>query len=205
MRTSVRLPSLVAAIAVVGVVLLAGCAGDRSDEASSGRDPHGPAPRLRGRLPKLETPPHRPMGRLERQLAARLSRQIAREGLTLEFLDCPRWDGVVPGSMACVGYVDGLVSAVQIRLTASRTGGAVGFDARLSDGLIATRAIERALVDHGLTRPDCGSVAAYPAIVGSRVTCRGLRSGSVEYVVATVVDRAGTVRIADYGDADAGG
>jgi hypothetical protein len=200
-RAPVRLMPLVVAMTVVGVVLLSGCTGDRSTEASSSQDTQDPAPRLGGRVPEPRSPPHRPMNRLERPLAALLSRRIAHEGLTLEFLDCPRWDGVVPSSIACRGYIDGLVAAVRVHLTAASAGGAVSFDARLAEGMIATRSLEETLVDHGLDRPECGDVPAYPALVGSRITCRVFRSGRVRYIVATVTDRSGEVRIADYRDA----
>jgi hypothetical protein len=135
------------------------------------------------------------MNSLERPVAERLAQQIASDGLTLEHLDCPRWDRRLPDRMICTGYVDGLVAHVRVDLAASKQGG-VSFGARMTDGVVATRKLERTLLRQGWTGPDCGEVAAYPARLGSRIRCRVTRSGRPRYVVATVDDRAGGVRIA---------
>jgi hypothetical protein len=145
------------------------------------------------------------MDRLERPVARRLSQQVARQGLTLTYLDCPSWDGAVPSAMRCRGYVDGLVADVHLELWAAVHGGAVGFDARLEPGVIATRNLEDILRDQGWTGADCGTAAAYPARVGSTITCRVTRRGESRYVVARVEDRAGAVTITDYHGAAVGG
>jgi hypothetical protein len=138
------------------------------------------------------------MDRLEEPVADRLGRRIARQGLRLDYLDCPRWGGTVPSRMLCNGYVDGLVTKVHVLLTAAVQGRAVSFEARLADGLIATRNLESTLRRQGSSDADCGGVAAYPARVGSRIVCRVVRKGVQRYVVATVRSRSGMVMIADY-------
>jgi hypothetical protein len=142
------------------------------------------------------------MDRLERPVHERLASQIVGQGLTLQYLDCPRWDGEVPSRMTCRGYVDGVVARVSVHLRAAVAGKAVGFDAKLLDGVIATRNLERTLHQQGWQRPDCGSIAAYPARVGSRIVCRVRRQAVEKYVVATVSSTAGAVMIADYGSAE---
>jgi len=138
------------------------------------------------------------MDDLERPVHRRLAAQVAGQGLTLTYLDCPRWDGSVPARMVCKGYVDGLVARVAVHLRAAVNGKAVGFDARLLDGVIATRKLERTLRRQGWSRAECGDVPAYPARVGIRIVCHVHRSGDDRYVVATVSDRSGAVMIADY-------
>jgi len=138
------------------------------------------------------------MDRLEKPMAERLARQVARQGLTLSYLDCPRWDGAVPSRMRCRGYVDGLVADVRVLLRAAVDGRAVSFDAQLADGVIATRNLEGTLRTQGWSAADCGDVAAYPARLGSTIVCRVSRRDDKRYVVATVHSRAGAVVIADY-------
>jgi hypothetical protein len=138
------------------------------------------------------------MDGLERQVADRLAREVAPQGLTLSYLDCPRWTRRVPARITCRAYVDGLVAKVRVHLRAAVDGKAVGFDADLVDGVIATRRLEQTLERRGATDVDCGDVAAYPAELGTRIVCREQRDGSTRYVVATVTSRSGRVMIADY-------
>jgi len=139
------------------------------------------------------------MNDLERPVRDRLAAQIKGQGLTLTYLDCPAWDHKVPTRMVCKGYVDGLVARVSVHLQAAVEGKAVGFDARLLDGVIATRKLERTLRHNGWSRADCGKAPAYPASVGSRIVCHVTRAGDDRCVVATVSDRSGAVMIGDYG------
>jgi hypothetical protein len=191
--------------ALAGVLLLAGCTPGVPD-ASAGRTrspgSQASAPALGGDPSPASTPPRRAMDRLERPVAERLARQVTDEGLTLTYLDCPHWDGTVPAAMTCRGYLDGVVGLVRVDLHAAVRGRAVGFRARLTRGVIATRVLERTLRDQGAERADCGRTVAYPARVGARITCRVTRGGADRYVVATVADRSGAVTIAD--DARAG-
>ena len=69
------------------------------------------------------------MNRLERPVAVRLARQVARQGLTLEYLDCPRWDGVVPSRMSCRGYLDGLRIGAFLRTAVGKDTVRLGNDA----------------------------------------------------------------------------
>lgn len=138
------------------------------------------------------------MDSLEKPVHARLAAQIAGQGLSLDFLACPPWDGTVPRRLTCRGYVDGLLARVGVHLDAAVQGQAVGFDARLLDGVIATRRLAGTLRDQGWKEVDCGQRAAYPAEVGSRIVCHVRRPGDDRYVVATVSDRSGDVMIADY-------
>jgi hypothetical protein len=138
------------------------------------------------------------MNDLERPVRDRLAAQIKGQGLTLTYLDCPAWNHKVPTRMVCKGYVDGLVARVAVHLQAAVEGKAVGFDARLLDGVIATRKLEGTLRHNGWSRADCGKAAAYPASVGSRIVCHVTKAGDDRYVVATVSDRSGAVMIGDY-------
>jgi len=180
-----------------GVVLVAGCSGaDPAAEPARSSPTTGPA--LGGSPTPDAQPPEAEMDRLERQVHERLAAQIAGQGLTLQYLDCPHWDGKVPSRMTCRGFVDGVVARVAVQLRAAVAGKAVGFDAELLDGVIATRNLERTLHEQGWQRPDCGSRAAYPARVGSRIVCGVWRAAVRRYVVATVSSRSGAVMIADY-------
>ena len=62
------------------------------------------------------------MGPLAQPVYDRLAAQVARQGLTLTYLDCPHWDGAVPARMTCWGYVDGLVARVGVHLRGRRRG-----------------------------------------------------------------------------------
>jgi hypothetical protein len=187
---------LVAATAVVAIAVLAGCSDDGAQDGRP-RQTSARAPALGGPVPRQHRPPHRAMNRLERPVAERLARQVAGEDLTLDFLDCPRWNGTVPSTMTCRGYVEGLVTQVRVHLLAA-AGGHIGFDARISTGVVATRRLVDTLNAGGWTAVDCGDVAAYPATVGGRIVCRVHRGGRTRYVVATVRSPAGRVTIADY-------
>jgi hypothetical protein len=138
------------------------------------------------------------MDDLERPVQRRLAEQVRGQGLSLDYLACPRWDGAVPARMTCTGYVDGLVAPVDVRLEAAVRGRAVDFDARLLDGVIATRRLTDLLRSQGWSGADCGEVAAYPARVGSRIVCRVVRGGEPRFVVATVQARSGRVMISGY-------
>ncbi|MEO5710047.1 MAG: hypothetical protein ABIQ59_09505 [Nocardioidaceae bacterium] len=201
MRARLGLAPLLLSLAVTSV-LLSGCdgassgaaAGASSTPATGGLRP----PVLGGDAPREQQPPDRPMDSLEEPVHARLAAQIAGQGLHLDYLDCPRWDGSVPWRLTCRGYLDGLVARVGVRLKAAVEGKAVGFDARLLDGVIATRKLEKTLRGQGWKEADCGQRAAYPAEPGSRIVCHVRRPGDDRYVVATVSDRSGAVMIADY-------
>ncbi len=196
MRSRLALLPLVVT-ATVSAVLLAGCNTQDPAAAPTASTPTR-APALGGRVPQPQSVPTTPMNRLEKPVQQRLAAQVARQGLTLQYLDCPHWDGVVPSRMTCRAYVDGLVAPVAVRLRATIRDKAVDFDAWMLDGLIATRNLEGTLRRQGWTQADCGRAAAYPARVGSRIVCRVVRPGRVKYVVATVSDRQGAVMIADY-------
>jgi hypothetical protein len=137
------------------------------------------------------------MDGVEQAVVDRLAPQVAAQGLRLAHVDCPHWDGAVPGAMTCRGYVDGLVTTVRVLLDAAPRS-TVGFDARLGSGVVATRNLERTLHEHGWADVDCGEVAAYPAHVGDGIVCRVRRGDAEKYVVATVRSRSGAVRIDDY-------
>ena len=138
------------------------------------------------------------MNDLEKQIAGRLAAHVLRQGLVLEHLDCPHWDGAVPSRMTCRGYVDGVVATVRVHLASAVDGKAVNFDARLQGGVIATQNLVDTLQEQGWSDADCGAVPAYPARVGSRIVCRVTRDGADQHVVATVRDRSGAVMIRGY-------
>ena len=186
----------------VAAVLLTGCddapVGSASGTPSSSATGVTSPPVVGGEAPREKRPPSRPMDSLEKPVHARLAAQIAGQGLTLAYLECPHWDEMVPRRMTCRGYVDGLVARVAVHLKAAVEGKAVSFDARLLDGVIATRKLETTLRHQGWKEADCGGRAAYPAEVGSRIVCHVRRPGDDRYVVATVSDPSGAVMIADY-------
>lgn len=175
------------------LLLLGALVGCGNDPAPPSRpEPHLGAPRM--------TPshtPHESMDDLEEPVAEMLGPRLEDDGLSLDYVDCPRWSGAVPAVLRCRGYVDGVVGEVVVRLS-HRAGGRVDFDARLGGGVIAlTRLVDR-LQHKGYHDVDCGPASAYPARVGMRIMCRVRRDGKVDHVVATVVDRHGAVRIDDY-------
>jgi hypothetical protein len=181
-----RPPPLLPLLLLVLLVLPA-CAGWPTDAPA-------PARRLGGPVPERHEPPVRAMNSVERPVANRLARRIAHDGLTLEHLDCPPWHHELPAAMTCTAYVDGLVAHAEVTLTASDQD-TVLFDSRLTDGVVATRLLERTLRRQRWEEPDCGDVAAYPALPASRIRCRAVRSGQSRYVVATVRDRSGGVSL----------
>ncbi|HEU4513871.1 MAG TPA: hypothetical protein VFR87_12260 [Nocardioidaceae bacterium] len=180
-------PSLLPTLATLAA--LSGCGGDGSDRARA-QDLGGPAP----------TPspvPAEPMDRLEEPVAERLAPRLDKEGLTLEYVDCPAWSGDVPDHVRCEGYVDGVVGEVEVRLTRGERG-VVEFDAWLGEGIVATSRLVTRLEHEGWHAVDCGATPAYPARAGLRITCRVHEGGTASYVVATVTDRRGEVQIEEY-------
>jgi hypothetical protein len=198
-RTRLAPLRLLLAVAV-GVLVLAGCSGDPAAAPTRGNPSQKP-PVLGGPTPTPHADPTAEMDGLERPVHERLASQIAGQGLTLTYLDCPRWDKSVPSRMVCRGYVDGLVARVAVHLKAAVEGRAVSFDARLLDGVIATHNLVSTLHEKGWDRVDCGDVPAYPSRVGSRIVCHVQRPSDDRYVVATVSARNGAVMIRDYKDA----
>ncbi|HSJ19398.1 MAG TPA: hypothetical protein VK964_02390 [Nocardioidaceae bacterium] len=180
-----------ASLLLLGV--LAACGDDPGDTA----EPARAQPSLGAPAPSSATPPAEPMDHVEEPVAARLAPSLEEEDLTLEYVDCPRWDGVLPANLACKGYVDGVVGEVDVELAKGRKGH-VEFDAWLDQGVVATARLVRRLEDEGYADVDCGRRPAYPAEPGLRIVCRGHAEGEVEHVVATVVDHDGSVRIEDY-------
>jgi hypothetical protein len=196
---------VLAPVALAVALLVGGCSSgggpsgaDRSASSTgTGIGSGTAAPRLGGDTPTPSTPPGEPMDDLEKPVAGQLSSEVARQGLKLEYLDCPPWDQNVPRTLSCRGYFDGVPAVVRVRLTAG-VGGQVSFSAALQHGLIATRNLVRTLKHQGYDAVDCGDVPAYPAVVGSTLNCRVTKAGRTKYVVATVVNRGGRVTIADY-------
>jgi hypothetical protein len=156
-----------------------------------------PAPRLGGPDSAPATPPARPMDQLESSVAERLDSELHDDGLSLQHVSCPDWDGTVPYHLSCDGYVAGVVGEVEVDLMEG-TGESVEFDAELGDGVVATSRLVVRLRAEGYTDVRCGPVAAYPARPGLRIVCRVREGGRVSHVVATVVDRSGAVRIEDH-------
>ncbi|MDQ3615765.1 MAG: hypothetical protein M3393_03910 [Actinomycetota bacterium] len=173
-------------------LLLAGCAGN-GGTAGTATDP-GPTPG--GPLGATTKPPSHPMNRLEKPIAEELSGQVAGQGLSLDYLDCPRWNGRVPQQMTCRGYLDGVSAGVSVKLTQRTT--RIEFDAKLQDGVLATASLVRRLRSDGYTGIDCGDRPAYPTVVGSELICSVHESGQKKHVVAEVLDRSGAVQIRDY-------
>jgi hypothetical protein len=168
---------------------LSACADDGTGEAR--------VPSLGAAAPAPSEVPAEPMDGLERPVADRLAPRLAEEGLTLEYVDCPAWSGTVPDEVRCTGYVDGVVGEVDVHLTRNHAGG-VEFDAWLGEGIVATSRLVARLEHEGWNAVDCGRTPAYPARAGLRITCRVHEGGTASYVVATVTDRRGEVRIEEY-------
>jgi hypothetical protein len=190
--------TLRALLSLLVAVVLTGCTGSDGGRSAASTSPTAAPSALGGPRPARHPVPRAPMDALERPVAARLATRIAPQGLTVDYLDCPRWDRRVPARMTCKGYVDGLVVPVSLRLRAEVAGAAVGFDAHLAAGVVATRRLVEMLVDREGGRADCGDVPAYPARVGSAIVCRIRHGGGSSYVVATVRSRSGEVSVADY-------
>lgn len=168
---------------------VAGCADD-SDSAPVEE------PSLGAPSPAVSAPPDKPMDDLERPVAERLAPRLEDDGLTLQYVACPRWSGTVPATLTCEGYVDGVVGEVKVEL--SDGGGQVEFDAWLVRGVVATTRLVERLEHEGFAGVDCGPTPAYPARLGLRIVCRVRGEQDVSHVVATVTDRAGHVQIAAY-------
>src|SRR3954452_4384398 len=192
---AVRARPLIVPVLLGLLVLTQACRHDQEPAPAASAEQ---APSLGASAPESKAPPHKPMDGLERQVAERLARQVAPQGLTLGYLDCPHWSARVPVRISCRAYVDGVVAAVRVRLRAAVQGKAVGFDADLANGVIATRRLEQILQRQGARDAYCGKVAAYPAVRGTRIVCRERRDGSTRYVVATVASSSGRVMVADY-------
>jgi len=137
------------------------------------------------------------MNRLETAVTQRLNTRLGDDGLRLQHVDCPHWDGTVPHHLRCEGYVDGVVGEVGVDL-AKGDGGRIEFDAELGDGVVATTRLVDRLGHEGYADVRCGRDAAYPAEPGLRIVCRGRRDGETVHVVATVTDHHGAVKIEDY-------
>lgn len=182
------------AASLTAAVVLAGCTSESPGADAPGRED---APRLGAARPSPSPTPEEPMGDLERSVAERLEPRLAGEGLTLEYVQCPAWDGTVPSSLTCKGYVDGVVAEVVVELS---SGGKdrVEFDAELGEGIVATGRLVARLEEEGYTDVDCGRTPAYAARLGMRLVCRVHDDGEPSYVVATVTDSAGAVKIEDY-------
>lgn len=182
-----RVPHRVGSLALVSV--LAAC----GDQGTTDRRPAAPG----AAAPTPSVTPAVPMDRLERPVAERLAPRLERDGLALDYVDCPPWTGAVPLTMVCDGYVEGVVGEVEVRLSEGEDG-RVEFDASLTEGVVATSRLVRRLEREGWRRVDCGPHRAYPAQLGLRIVCRVHADGTADYVVATVRNRRGEVRIEDY-------
>src|SRR6476620_6175214 len=121
-----RLLPLLLVAAVLGVAGVAGCSRDPAPRGSSSatRSPSAP-PSLGGPATSARAVPAGPMNSVERPVAAQLAGKIRRQGLTLDYLDCPAWDGTVPARMTCSAYLDGVVARVHVHLRAAVEGRAV--------------------------------------------------------------------------------
>ena len=186
---------LVPVVLAATLLLVGGCTGGAAAHRASGPSP---SPRLGADAPAPVSAPSTPMNKLEKPVAARLAAQVADQGLSLSYLDCPHWSGRVPMRIVCRAYLDGVVAEVRVHLRAAVEGKAVGFDAALADGVIATRKLEQTLRRENWTHPDCGARPAYAATVGTKIVCRVQRQGEQRYVVARVTDRDGRVMISGY-------
>lgn len=188
-----RAPRWTGAVLLVGIALT-GSACDSSGATSAATE--SPA-RLGGPPPTPDTPPDEAMDHLEKPIAAHLADRVREAGLTLEYVDCPRWSGSVPAELVCDGYVDGVVGQVDVELSRG-AGGAVEYDAWLQEGVLATARLVGRLEDEGYDEVDCGATPAYPARVGLRLVCEVQDAGQTVYVAATVTDSSGKVEIKDY-------
>lgn len=194
-----QLRTSLACLALFSLVLLGGCTGN-GDAAQSAdtATPSRPSPTLGGQTAlRPKAPPTAPMDDLEKPIAKQLAAEVAAQGLSLSYLDCPTWNKKVPGHLICVGYFNGVKARVQVRLRAV-TNGAVRFEATLQRGVIATGRLVDELRRDGYTHVDCGDTPAYPATVGSKVVCAVSRHGKDSYVVATVTNTSGAVKISGF-------
>ena len=137
------------------------------------------------------------MDAMEKPIADRLALQVAPQGLHVDYLDCPDWNGKVPAHLNCQGWFDGVRGTVRVTLERDK-GGTVAFDAELEDGVIATKKLVRELAAKGYADIDCGQAPAYPTDIGSTITCAVTDKGMRKHVVATITDGHGGVTIADF-------
>lgn len=182
------------ALAGVLLSLLVAACGSGAGEPDAASDV--PSTTLGGPSSAPVSPPPGAMDALERPVAARLSTRLGDEGLTLHHVECPRWHGRVPARLTCEAYVDGVVGEVAVDLSRG-TDGHVEFDARLVAGVVSTARLVDLLDDAGWEDVDCGPVAAYPAVVGTRIVCRVHRGAAASHLVATVTSPRGEVSVAD--------
>jgi hypothetical protein len=176
---------------VLAATALTGCA--------SGEEPaaDGPPRRVGGPTPTPVSQPDEPMDHLEEPIAERLAVRVRQEGMSLEYVDCPRWSGAAPAELVCTAYVDGVVGEVDVSLTRG-TSGAVEYDAWLRRGVLVTSRLVARLEAEGFTSVDCGEVPAYPSRVGLRLVCQVQEAGERSYVIATVTAGDGEVEIRDH-------
>ena len=161
------------------------------------QQPSPPPPRLGGPSQAPSAAPKEPMDRLETAVTQRLNTRLGDDGLRLQHVECPHWDGTVPRRLQCEGYVDGVVGEVGVELTSGEDG-RIEFDAELAAGVVATTRLVDRLDHEGYADVRCGKDAAYPAEPGLRIVCRARRGGETVHVVATVTDHQGAVKIEDY-------
>ena len=171
------------------------------------------APTAPAATPALGGPTSRPvpapttgMDLLELAVAARLRRELAGQGLTLDHLDCPPWRGRENAVVRCTGYLDGLVGTVRVSLSRSPSG-TVEFDARLEDGVVATQNLVRRLEAEGVDRGRLRGPGRLPRRGRGADRVRRARAAAADgagsagpgdatsYVVATVTDESGAVEI----------
>ena len=191
-----RLVGLLCA-ALLAPVLAAGCQGGTGPGASGAASPAPPPPRLGGPSFRPAPAPGTPMDRLERPIAARLADKAAREGLTLGYLACPKWDGGMPRRLRCHGWFDGVKAPVLVHI-GTVAGRSITFDARIGPGVVATHNLVDQLRGRGYSHVDCGRQAAYRSRVGLRIVCSVQAHGRRSYVVAVVRNGSGAVAIHDY-------
>ena len=189
---------------LLGAALLLAVSGCQAGDSDAGeRQPSpsptvsSPAPTPGGDLPAAATPPAHPMDDLEQAVAARLDRQVAREGLHLQYVACPAWHGKAPQRLTCQGYLDGVITTIHLRLS-RLVGGAISFRARMARGLVSTAMLEAQLRKDGFAQVNCGDAPAYPSVVGSRVVCAVTKQGRKQFVVAQVTSPSGSVMIRGY-------
>lgn len=180
-------------LALSPALALSACTGGSAGPARPDTAPSA-TPQLGGPGLTPAAVPSTPMDRVEKPVAARLRRKAAAEGLTLDYLACPHWDGGMPRHLTCTGWFDGVRASVDVHLT-HLPAGSVGFAARIGNGLVATSRLEGRLRGHGYRDADCGNRPAYPSRPGLTIRCAVMRGGTRSYVVATVTDHSGDVTI----------
>lgn len=199
MRTSVGGTARSGAWAVVAAgigVLLAACGGTDPGPRPADAAPTDPPTVGANRPAATATPPAGRMDRWERHIAARLDRRLRDDGLRLDHLSCPRWRAHASATVTCDAYLHGVRAEVVVVVRPDGDG--MDYDARIVGGVVATRALERQVLDAGYRRVDCGEVAAYPADVGLEVLCSCRdATGGPALVVARVTDWGGSVEIAE--------